>query len=49
MRVAVEIKAITLLNAAQSPFEQTIGDGRVGVDAAVAKEGQVAADVFQGL
>src|ERR1700704_2710606 len=29
------------------PIQQSAGDGSVGVDAAIAKEGPVAADVFQ--
>src|SRR5580704_12452347 len=40
---------VTLIDPILTSIEQAIGDRRVGVDSAVAEEGPVAADVFEGL
>ena len=41
------LTAITLADLILPSIEQTIGDGGIGVDSAVAEEGPVAADVFE--
>jgi hypothetical protein len=42
-------QAVTLIDPISASIEQAIGDWGVGVDSAVAEEGPVAADVFEGL
>jgi hypothetical protein len=39
---------VTLIDPILTSIEQAIGDWGVGVDSAVAEEGPVAADVFEG-
>ena len=45
----VEDRPLGLIDPILPSIEQTIGNRGVGVDSAVAEEGPVAADVFEGL